>query len=251
MKIISIYNRKGGVGKTTTTMNIASALSMEGKKVLLIDTDSQCNLTDTICKKPYFENTIYDVLRYPDYDITEAIIPTEYENLYILPGTDMLKKIAVEITADTSINVNYRLKKQLRKISDEYDYIIIDCAPTEDAVTGNVLIASDEVIIPILLEDYSVDGVNKMVDTIFNYKEEFFVDLKIKGILATQLDRRKKDHTDKSKALRKALGDLYLPCEIRTDQKVNESIKIAPIVYFDPKSKASRDYKKLVKEVIL
>lgn len=252
MKVISLFNRKGGVGKTTASVNIGAVLSSKGKKVLLIDTDSQCNLTTTILKEELTQDTICEVLRDPEYDIKNAIRETEYENLFAIASSDDLKNVPVEIASVFSISPNHRLFKQLKKVEDDFDYCIIDCAPSESVITGNVLLASDEVLIPIAIQGYSVDGINKLLSTVVHYKTEFFKDIKIKGILDTKFDKRFDDHKKTRKELIKEIGDLYMPVDIRTDETVNKAVKAnMPVVFYDPKSKAARDYVELVEKAIL
>ena len=169
-KIIAIVNQKGGVGKTTTSINLSSSLGLLGKKVLLIDLDPQSNTTTGLgVGREKIKKSIYNVIL-GDCDIKESIIKTPFKNLSIIPSTIELAGIDMELIQislqDNKFVISEQLKNQLDTIRDRYDYIIIDCLPSLGTLTINALAASDSVLIPIQCEFYSLDGVQQLLQTI-------------------------------------------------------------------------------------
>ena len=189
-KAIAIFNQKGGVGKTTTAVNFAASLAEHGKKVLLVDNDPQGNLSSGVgINKSILEKTIYHVL-INEVDITEAIMPTNFENLDIVPGSVDLAGAEIELIEFD--NREYLLKGQLAKIKDLYDYILIDCPPSLGLLTINALVAVDSVIIPIQCEYYALEGVSQLVNTFNLVKKSINPDLYIQGVLLSMFDGDRK-----------------------------------------------------------
>ncbi len=181
VKVISIFNQKGGVGKTTTNVNLCAALALKGKKVLSIDIDPQGNSTSGFgINKNQLEYTIYDVL-IEDYDINKIIFKTEIDNLDIIPANIQLAGAEIELT-----NTKYRektLKEKINLIEKDYDFIIIDCPPSLGLLSLNALTASAAVLIPIQCEYYSLEGVGQLIDTVKLVRKNLNPKLEIEGVL--------------------------------------------------------------------
>lgn len=252
MKVIALINFKGGVTKTTTSTNIASVLSTKNKRVLIIDTDPQGNCSLTINCKSYSSNTVYDVLDDANYDIFEAIYETPYENLMLCPASKDIGELPVRIAMNSKVSQQYRLFKQLKKVKDKFDYCIIDCAPGETVITTNVLSAADIVYIPVVLDKYSMSGVEQIIDSIIEVKDEFNPKLRIGGIIVNCFDRRLRASHEKFLTLKVDYPELYIEHYIGVDEKVKKAMDVnKPVIFYDKNAKATKDYIKFVEEVIL
>ena len=193
-KVISLVNQKGGVGKTTTSINLSSALGHLGKKVLLIDLDPQSNSTTGLgLNKADISKSIYDVITH-SCDIRDAIIKTKFKNLSIIPSMIYLSGAEIELIQTASKESNFvigdQLKMQIDLIRDRYDYILIDCPPALGVLTTNALAASDSVLIPVQCEYYSLEGVTQLLNTILLTQSKINPKLDIEGVLLTMLDGR-------------------------------------------------------------
>lgn len=254
-KIISLVNQKGGVGKTTTSINLAAALGKLGKKTLLVDLDPQRNATTGLgYSNGDFIHDIYEVIT-SKCDIHEAIIKTKFDNLYLLPSTLNLAGVEVEFVKkmfeDSSFHQNEQLKIALNKIRNEFDYIIIDCMPSLGIATMNVLVASDSVIIPVQCEYYALDGVSLILNSIIMVQSSLNPNLRIEGVLLTMLDGRTNIGLNvieevrsyfKDKTFNTIIPRLVRLCEAPSHGK--------PICVYDPGSRATEAYDNLAKEVI-
>ena len=254
-KVISLVNQKGGVGKTTTSINLASSLGHLGKKVLLIDLDSQSNATTGLgIERNKFKNSIYTVIM-DACDIKDAIIKTPFKNLSIIPSVIELAGADVDMIQISSQNPDYvmtqQLKLQIDKIRDRYDYILIDCPPALGILTLNALTASDSVLIPIQCEFYSLDGVNLILKTILSVQKKANPKLEIEGVLLTMLDGRTLLGLEVVEDVRKFFNEKVFSTIIPRLVKLVEAPSHGkPIIEYDPKSKGALAYLNLAKEVI-
>ena len=249
MEKTAIFNIKGGVAKTTSTANFAACLSQENKKVLLIDIDPQSNLTKLFKAYNPDDTSIYNVLIEKDFDIHKSIKKTDFENIDIIPATIKLTYAEKQILIDNTRRQENRLEKALKKIEDEYDYCLIDCPPTLNLLITNVLCATDDVLVPIKIDKFALDGFEELVNTMFDMKEEFNPNLKLKGCFIT-MDSSTRVNKEIKEKLRRLLGDKLFHTTISQNVKVIEStFDECPVVFNNKKSKASLNYKELSSEI--
>jgi len=250
-KIIAIANQKGGVGKTTTSVNLAACLAAKKKKVLLVDCDPQGNASSGYgIDKSALEQTIYDVLidNTGDVDIREVIQPTEFK-VDVLPANIDLAGAEVELV--TAISRETRLKKALDKVRDEYDYVIIDCPPSLGLLTLNSLAAADSVLMPIQCEFYALEGVAQLMKTIELVRNNLNADLNVEGVVMTMYDSRTKLAEQVVAEVRDSFESAVYKTMIPRTVRLSEAPSFGqPILYYDKKSKGADVYMKLAKEVI-
>lgn len=248
-KTICIFNQKGGVGKTTTNVNLCAALAIKGKTVLSIDIDPQGNSTSGFgIDKNELEFTIYDVL-IEDYDINKLVIKTEIENLYLIPANIQLAGAEIELT-----KTEYREKTLLEKIhllDQKFDYIIIDCPPSLGLLSLNALTASNTVLIPIQCEYYSLEGVSQLMDTIKLVRRTLNSKLEIEGVLLNMFDGRTNLSVQVVEEVKKYFKDKVYRTVIPRSVRLAEAPSFGqPIMLYDEKSKGSEAYLKLSEEII-
>ncbi|MBS4207163.1 AAA family ATPase [Bacillus sp. FJAT-50079] len=247
-KIISIANQKGGVGKTTTSVNLGACLAYIGKKVLLIDTDPQGNATSGAgVDKGEVHQCIYDVL-VDDVKIKEIIKETAVENLHVAPATIQLAGAEIELVPTISREV--RLKRAVDEIKDQYDYIIIDCPPSLGLLTINALTASDSVLIPVQCEYYALEGLSQLLNTVRLVQKHLNHHLMIEGVLLTMLDARTNLGIQVIQEVKKYFQNkvyrTIIPRNIRLSEAPSHG---QPIIVYDPKSRGAEVYLELAKEV--
>lgn len=246
MKIISFLNIKGGVAKTTSCVNVAAELGRQGKKVLIIDLDPQSNATKYL--NVYNPNTkgTYELLAGEDVPIQGTI----YKNLWIVPANINLIMSEAEILADTKKARETRLKKWLNsKKEDSFDYILIDCPPSLGMLSINALAASKYVVVPLKIDKFALDGFEYLMGSIQGVKEEFNDELKLLGILVT-MDRSTTINREIKQELKEELGDMLFKQTIRDNVDVIKStFNSTPVVYFNIRANASKDYKSFVEEM--
>ena len=248
-RIISVANQKGGVGKTTTTVNLGACLAYYGKKILLVDIDAQGNATSGLgVRKADVEKDIYDIL-VNETPVDEVVLETSRENLWIVPATIQLAGAEIELT--TQMARESRLKQALAKVSDDYDYILIDCPPSLGHLTINAFTASDSILIPVQCEYYALEGLSQLLNTVRLVQKHFNPDLKIEGVLLTMLDARTNlgdEVVDEvKKYFRERVYKTIIPRNIRLSEAPSHGLSI---IDYDARSRGSEVYLELAKEVL-
>ena len=244
-KVISIFNQKGGVGKTTSVINLAAGLGRLKQKVLIIDMDPQGNATSGIGLNKEQDKIIYDLLINGDLDV---IKPTESKNVDIIPSNQELSGIDLEIA---NTEWHYRLRDQVNKIKDDYDYILIDSPPSLSVLSIMTLIASDSIIIPVQTEYYALEGVSQLIESIDFIKENFNPDLKILGVLLTMYDGRNKLSKQVVEEVRGFFKDLVFNTTIPRNVRLAESPGYGMDIFkYDRISAGAFSYKKFAREVL-
>lgn len=248
-KTIAIANQKGGVGKTTSSVNLSACLAYLGKKVLLVDVDPQGNATSGVgIEKAEVEQCIYNVL-VDDEEAKSVVLPTDVENLYVLPSTIQLAGAEIELVPTISREV--RLKRALESLSDEYDYIIIDCPPSLGLLTLNALTAADSVIIPVQCEYYALEGLSQLLNTVRLVQKHLNQSLQIDGVLLTMLDARTNLGIQVIDEVKKYFQDRVYHSIIPRNIRLSEAPSHGkPIIIYDPKSRGAEVYLDFAKEVI-
>lgn len=248
-KIISIANQKGGVGKTTTSVNLGACLAYLGKRVLLIDIDPQGNATSGVgIEKADVDNCIYDLI-VEDVDAKNVIKSTTMENLDVIPATIQLAGAEIELVPTISREV--RLKRAIESIKPNYDYILIDCPPSLGLLTINALTASDSVIIPVQCEYYALEGLSQLLNTIRLVQKHLNADLMIEGVLLTMLDARTNLGIQVIDEVKKYFQDKVYQTIIPRNIRLSEAPSHGqPIILYDVKSRGAEVYLELAKEVV-
>ncbi len=248
-KIIAITNQKGGVGKTTTTVNLGAGLAILGKRVLLVDIDPQGNTTSGVgVNKADVANCIYDVI-INDIHPQEAVLKTNVEGMDILPATIQLAGAEIELVPTISREV--RLKKSLQLVSHQYDYILIDCPPSLGILTINSLTAAQSVIIPIQCEYYALEGLSQLLNTVRLVQKHLNTALQIEGVLLTMLDARTNLGLQVIEEVKKyfqaKVYQTIIPRNVRLSEAPSHG---QSIMTYDSRSKGAEVYLELAKEVI-
>lgn len=247
-KIISIINQKGGVGKTTTAVNLSAYLADKGYKVLLIDTDSQGNATSGLSKKVKFRSDLYEVLL-NDEIIENAIVKTDVQKLFLLPASIDLAGAEIEMVSLP--RREFLLKEKLQSIKDDYDFILMDCPPSLGLMTLNTLVASEFVLIPIQAEFYALEGLSQLVKTIKSVTRRLNPSLDILGILLTMFDGRTNLSIQVAEEVKRYFGTKLFKTVIPRSIKLSEAPGFGEsVLTYAPKSKGAEAYKKLCREVI-
>lgn len=249
-KIIAIANQKGGVGKTTTSVNLGACLAYIGKRVLLVDVDPQGNATSGIgIEKADVQYCIYDIL-VDDVDVKEVIKPTAVENLEIIPATIQLAGAEIELVPTISREV--RLKRALETVKHHYDYMIIDCPPSLGLLTINALTAADAVLIPVQCEYYALEGLSQLLNTVRLVQKHLNTELMIEGVLLTMLDARTNLGIQVIDEVKKYFQDKVYQTIIPRNIRLSEAPSHGqPIIIYDPRSRGADVYLELAKEVVV
>ena len=254
-KVISLVNQKGGVGKTTTSINLSASLAVLGKKTLLIDLDPQGNTTTGVgINKGEIDKSIYDVL-IGECNIKDSIIKTKYKKFYVIPSTINLAGLGNELSEkgrnEKGFKKGEQLKNCIEEIKEEYDYIIIDCPPSLDVITTNALTASNSVIIPVQCEFFALEGITQLLKTIMIAQKTLNPTLDIEGVLLTMLDSRTNLGFEVVEDIRsffkEKVYNTIIPRLVRLTEAPSHG---EPIIEYDPKSRGSEAYINLAKEVI-
>ena len=247
-KIVSIANQKGGVGKTTTSINLSTILAKKGKKVLMIDADPQGNASSGVGVDKEVEESVYDIL-IGDTEIKDVVIKTNIKNLYVCPSNINLAGAEVELVSVMSRE--YRLKEKLDEVKDEYDYIIIDCPPSLGLITLNAFTASDSVLIPVQCEYYALEGLGQLINTINLVKKHLNKNIDIEGALLTMYDARTNLSNQVVKEVKKYFNDKVYKNVIPRNVKLSEAPSRGVSIFeYDPKSTGAKAYAGLTEEVL-
>ena len=247
-KIKSLSNQKGGVGKTTTTVNLSTILAKKGKKVLLIDTDPQGNATSGLGVSKDVELSVYDIL-IGDTEFDETLQETAIKNLKVCPSNISLAGAEVQLVS--MMSREQRLKTKLDKIKDQYDYILIDCPPSLGLVTLNAFTASDSVLIPVQCEYFALEGLGQLLNTVNLVKKHLNKNLEIEGALLTMYDARTNLSNQVVKEVKKYFEDKVYKTVIPRNVRLSEAPSYGmPITVYDPRSKGAKAYEKFAKELL-
>ena len=247
-KIIGVANQKGGVGKTTTAVNLAAALGVLEKKVLLIDADPQANATSGLGIEEVNFST-YNLLEH-SADVKDCIQKTSSPNLYLVPSH--IDLVAAEIELVDRDKREYMLKKALEEVKSEYDYIIIDCAPSLGLITVNALTAADSVIIPIQCEYFALEGLGKLLNTVKNVQKIHNNDLDIEGLLLTMYDSRLRLSNQVVEEVNTHFPEMVFETVISRNVRLSEAPSFGEsILMYDAESKGAIQYIQLAEEVLL
>jgi chromosome partitioning protein len=247
-RVIAITNQKGGVGKTTTAINLAASLAANDLRILVIDSDPQGNATSGLgVEKTGDLKTLYDVFN--GTPIKEVLKPTNCDGLEILPSDKNL--VAANLDLVDMDQREFKLKHALDPVKNEYHYVLIDCPPALDLLTLNALVASDSVLIPIQCEFFALEGISQLLDTIDKVREGFSHPITIEGILLTMYD----DRTNLTRQVAEDLRDFFSDEVLKT--VIPRSVRLAeapsygkPILMYDPRSRGTESYIKLAKEIL-
>ncbi|MEN6314014.1 MAG: AAA family ATPase [Clostridiaceae bacterium] len=248
-KVIAIANQKGGVGKTTTAVNLSSCLAFKGKKVVIIDIDPQGNTTSGLgIDKKTIDKSIYEVL-INDEDIENALMKTAVENLSICASNIQL--VGAEVELVSVISRETRMKDALKNIRDKFDYILIDCPPSLGLLTLNALTASDTILVPIQCEYYALEGLSQLMNTVKLVQRHLNPTLDVEGVVLTMFDARTNLSMqvveDVKKYFRNKVYRTVIPRNVRLSEAPSFGL---PIILYDPKSKGAECYLDLAQEVI-
>ena len=247
-KIISIANQKGGVGKTTTSVNLSAILAKKGKKILLIDADPQGNATSGIGMDKEIELSTYDLL-VSDQPAVDIIQETEVRNLSICPSN--LNLAGAEVQLVSMMSREQRLKEKLQEVKDDFDFIFIDCPPSLGLITLNAFTASDSVLIPVQCEYFALEGIGKLLNTIKIIKSKLNPKLEIEGFLLTMYDSRLRLANQIYDEVKRHFQELVFKTVIQRNVKLSESPSHGlPVILYDADSTGSKNHLALAKEII-
>jgi chromosome partitioning protein len=247
--IVSIANQKGGVGKTTTAINLAAALAMRGRRTLLIDMDPQSNSSMSYLDIRTIERSLYDVLSDTQCALADVVVESSVTNLAVAPARIALAKLEAKLVGE--MDAHFRLKDRLEPIRENYEFIVIDCPPTLGLLTANALVASSHLLVPIQSSYFALEGTDDLLETVEKVRARANPDLRLLGVLITMHDRRTAIARDIRNQIRAVFGDLVFATVISKSVRLEESPAYKePIFTFAPESSGATEYYRLCEEVI-
>jgi chromosome partitioning protein len=247
--IVSIANQKGGVGKTTTAINLAAALAMRGRRTLLIDMDPQSNSSMSYLDIRTVERSLYDVLSDVQCALADVIVESNVKNLMVAPARIALAKLEAKLVGE--MDAHFRLKDRLDPIRDDYEFIVIDSPPTLGLLTANALVASSHLLVPIQSSYFALEGTDDLLETVEKVRARANPDLRLLGVLITMHDRRTAIARDIRNQIRGVFGDLVFATVISKSVRLEESPAYKESIFtFAPESSGATEYYRLCEEVI-
>jgi chromosome partitioning protein len=247
--IVSIANQKGGVGKTTTAINLAAALALRGRRTLLIDMDPQSNSSMSYLDIRAVERSLYDVLSDAHCTLAEIIVESNVANLLVAPARIALAKLEAKLVGE--MDSHFRLKDRLDPIREDYEFIVIDCPPTLGLLTANALVASSHLLVPIQSSYFALEGTDDLLETVEKVRARANPDLRLLGVLITMHDRRTAIARDIRNQIRAVFGDLVFATVISKSVRLEESPAYKESIFtFAPESSGAAEYYRLCEEVI-
>ena len=248
--IVAIANQKGGVGKTTTAINLAAALSLRGKKTLLIDLDPQGNSTLSFLDRESMSTSVYDAFADPDCTLSDVVLPAKQQaNLSVAPAQISLAKLESRLIGE--LDAHFKLKDLLSPITEDYPYVVIDCPPTLGLLTVNALVAASHLLIPIQSSYFALEGTDDLLETIEKVRGRANPGLEMIGVLITMHDRRTSLGRDIQTQINKVFGTKVFKTVISKNVRLEESPAYRESIFsFAPDSKGASDYYSLCEEVI-
>ena len=247
--IVSIANQKGGVGKTTTAINLAAALAMRGRRTLLIDMDPQSNSSMSYLDIRTVERSLYDVMSDAECALADVVVESKVRNLLVAPARIGLAKLEAKLVGE--MDAHFRLKDRLDPIREHYEFIVIDCPPTLGLLTANALVASSHLLVPIQSSYFALEGTDDLLETVEKVRARANPDLRLLGVLITMHDRRTAIARDIRNQIRAVFGDLVFATVISKSVRLEESPAYKESIFtFAPESSGAAEYYRLCEEVI-
>ena len=247
--IVAIANQKGGVGKTTTAINLASALALHGKSTLLIDLDPQANSTLSFVERENFKKTAYDLISDSACVLKDVIQKTKQDNLWVVPSHISLAKLEANLVGE--LDSHFRLKDKISPVRKKFSYVVIDCPPTLGLLTVNALVSATHLLIPIQSSYFALEGTDDLLETIEKVRTRANTRLKILGVLITMFDRRTSLSRDIKSQINKVFGNKVFKTVISRNVRLEESPAYKETIFdFAPESAGARDYYSLCEEVM-